>query len=329
MKFANRLTYVGMNKLNHYSTLSIRKRGAAGKYRTLYNPDQPMRLIQFKILKEILEQVQVPDYLYAFEKGRSIPAMAQKHVGKKVIVSVDLKDYFQSIKQYHLNQVFKHLGFGEKPALLLSELCTYKSFVPQGALTSPKLSNIITTYTFGPLIKEYCEERGYTLTIYADDITISSDSLIDDMGSDTVHSLISYLKETVGRFGFRVNSEKTKVMKYYQRQYVCGAVVNSKVNLQKSERNTLRAIIHNCEINGIEAEASKTQITENEFISAMNGRLNWFNQLNPQAGSHFINQFKEIYGRSTANVRNSQDVRVEELVSQGVNNVEVQQAQTA
>jgi retron-type reverse transcriptase len=267
--------------------------------------------------------------VYAFEKGKNIPTMAQKHVGKKVIVSVDLKDYFQSIKQYHLDQIFKHIGFGEKPARLLSELCTYKSFVPQGALTSPKLSNIITTYTFGPLIKDYCDERGYTLTIYADDITISSDNLVDNTGSDTVHSLISYLRETVERFGFRVNQDKTKVMKYYQRQYVCGAVVNSKVNLQKTERNTLRAIIHNCEVNGIEVEASKNQITEDEFISVMNGRLNWFNQLNPQAGSHFMSRFKEIYGRRTTNVRNSQDVRVEEFVSQDVNNVGTQQVQIA
>ncbi len=132
-----------------------------------------MRVVQYKILKGILEKVDIPNYIYAFEKGKNIPEMAEIHVGKKVVISVDLKDFFTSIKQYHLLQMFQHLGFGVNPATTLSELCTYKAFVPQGALTSPKLSNLFTSLTFGPLLKEYCDRKGYILSIYADDITIS------------------------------------------------------------------------------------------------------------------------------------------------------------
>lgn len=285
-----------------------------------------MRLVQFKILKEILEKIQVPDYIHAFEKGRNIPDMARLHVNKKVVVSVDLKDYFTSIKQYHLEQLFNSVGIEDKAARTLSELCTYKSFVPQGALTSPKVSNLVTAMTFGPLIKDFCDRKGLTLSIYADDITISSDTEFPTTGDDTVTSLITYLGETVGRFGFRINARKTKVMKHYQRQYVCGAVVNSKVNLQKSERHKLRAIVHNCGKNGTETEAVKSGMSRDEFISVINGRLNWFNQLNPEAGTRVITKFKKNYGLDKIAI-NSHVEGVENKCSPGDNQVVITQPQ--
>lgn len=254
-----------------------------------------MRVAQFRILKEVLEQVVVPEYVYAFEKEKSIPVMAALHVGKKVVVSLDLKDFFTSIKQYHVDQLLQHLGFDEKPARTVSELCTYKSFVPQGALTSPKLSNIVTAFTFGPLVKEYCDSKGYTVTIYADDITISADHKLDGQdGRETVTQIIEFITNTVNSFGFKINREKIKVMKPYQRQYVCGAVVNQKVNMQKSERHKLRAIVYNVEKNGLEAEAAKSNLPVDKFVSKTMGRLNWFAQLNPEAGAREKERFKQV-----------------------------------
>ncbi len=254
-----------------------------------------MRVVQYKILTEILEKIEVPDYIHAFEKNKSIPAMATLHVGKKVVVSLDLRDFFTSIKQFHLDQIFQHLGFSPAPARTLSELCTYGSFVPQGALTSPKISNILTALTFGPLIKAYCDTHGYTLSIYADDITISCDHKLDGKdGHETAASLITYVKRTIGQYGFKLNPDKIKIMHDYQRQYVCGAVVNQKVNMQKTERNKLRAIVHNCRKNGIEVEALKNEMTADQFSAKIMGRLNWFAQLNPVAGVREKDKFKEV-----------------------------------
>jgi RNA-directed DNA polymerase len=190
--------------------------------------------------------------------------------------------------------LFRHLGFEEKPARTLSELCTYESFVPQGALTSPKISNIITALTFGPAIKDYCDAMGFTLSIYADDITISMDKETrEKYGKDVAGEIIQKVSREVGRYRFRINRRKTKVMRPYQRQYVCGAVVNVKVNLQKSERNRLRAMVYNCNKNGIEAEAAKVGISADLFYSKLMGRLNWFSQLNPTAGDRLKSKLKE------------------------------------
>ena len=279
------LTWLSKTKSTHYSMLTLRKKGKSGRLRVIHNPDDLMRLVQYRILTKILDQISVPDYIHAFERNKSIPKMAKIHVGKKMVISLDIKDFFHSIKQNSLLEFFQSIGFEEKPARTLSELCTYKYYVPQGALTSPKISNIIAARTFGPLINNYCTANKFQLSIYADDITISADEW-----SESVAQIIATVSEMVERFGFRINRQKTKVMKWYQRQYVCGVVVNSKVNLLRKERLQLRAIVHNVCKNGMEAEAAKNDLTANEFVSKLKGRLNWFKQLNSQQADKLISK---------------------------------------
>ncbi len=250
-----------------------------------------MRLLQLRILREVLEKYfEIPDYIYAFERDKSIPVMAKVHEGALQVVSLDIKDYFPSIKQTTLKGLMESVGFGESPARTLSELMTLGPNVPQGGLTSPKISNIVASRTFGPEVKQYCDEKGLNLTIYADDITVSSKS---DFDADEVITLVS---DVLARHGFRVNKAKTKVMKKGTRRsrlYVCGTVVNEKVNLLRKERLRLRAIVHNSSKNGLDAEATKTNLTANEFLLRVRGKLNWFGQLNPEGSSKLISKFKQ------------------------------------
>lgn len=266
--------------------------------RVLHSPDQAMRTAQYLILRKILEKASIPDYICSFEKGRSIPEMASRHVGQDVVISVDLEDFFTSIKQSHLMDVFENLGFKDKAARTLSELCTYKTFVPQGALTSPKISNLISAMTFGPILEQYCskknEEKKTVLTIYADDITIS----LSDANRQDVSEVIRTVTQAVRRFGFYLNEDKTKVMWQSKRQYVCGAVVNRKLTLPKAERLKLRGIVHSVKMNGIEAEAEKSQKTPSEFQSWLVGKLNWYRQLDPTRAEPLIGDLKmyrELY----------------------------------
>lgn len=219
--------------------------------------------------------------------------MAQVHVNKRIVISVDIKDFFHSIKQTSLKNIFIELGFGDKPARTISEICTFKSFVPQGALTSPKISNLIAATTFGPILNEYCKDKNLGITIYADDITISS--------NDTqlpVQEVLGFITQTIQSFGFRINRAKTKVMSRKTRQYVCGVVVNEKTNLKRFERQRLRAIVHNVVRNGLEAESAKSGMTPDKFVSVIQGKLNWFSQLNDCQGSNlkekFLNYLREV-----------------------------------
>jgi len=262
-----------------------------------------MRSIQYRILSKLLETVSIPDYIYAFEKGKSIPTMASKHTGCPVVISLDIKDFFPSITQATLYSLFCKYGMGQAPSRTVSELCTIKSRVPQGALTSPKLSNIIAAHSFGPRVKELCDKEGWTLTIYADDITMSSPDrniISTPEGAAKIGAMIRTVSGIVKEYGFRVNTRKTKVMKESHRQYVCGTVVNQVVNLQKSHRNRLRAMVHNVVHHGVDAEALKSGMTPDKFASTLMGHVNWFNQLNPRVAGPLKDKLKEVIADQAA-----------------------------
>jgi hypothetical protein len=260
-----------------------------------------MRRLQWRVCSEILNQVPVPEYIWGFERGKSVPKMAETHLGKNVVISLDIRDFFPSIKQRDVKELFRLLGVQhEAAATLLSEICTYKMYVPQGALTSPKLSNLIAAATFGPILKTFSETYGLNLSIYADDVTFSFNevpTLVDGqemVQKEFVRKIINFTKVTLENFGFRLNYDKIKVMRRNNRQWVCGAVVNDKVNLMKRERARLRAIVHNCEMNGITSEAGRMDVKVLEFIQKVGGKLNWYRQLNPEKGGPLYLKFKAM-----------------------------------
>jgi len=206
---------------------------------------------------------------------------------------MDIEDFFPSIKQFMVEEALRALGVGETPARILSELTTFKSYVPQGALTSPKISNIIAAGTFGPIIKTFCEERGLALTIYADDITVSFTVDDRERGKLLVREIKDFVSSVLRSSRFSVNREKTKIMYRNTRQWVCGAVVNDRVNMQRKERLQLRALVHNVSVNGVEVEATKCGLETAAFIRKYAGRLNWLHQLNPAAGNKLRPVFKQ------------------------------------
>lgn len=289
MRNSSLLTWLSRNKSSQYKVLKIPK---GSKFRTVYNPSEVMRIAQYRILREVLEPLfEIPEYIYAFERDKSIPLMAKVHEGSHMVVSMDIKDYFPSIRQSKVYELMVERGFAESPSRTLSELMTLGPNVPQGGLTSPKISNIIAAKTFGPEVKQYCDERGLALTIYADDVTISAQEPFN------AQEAISFIENSLKSHGFRVNRKKTKVMRKGTRRsrlYVCGTVVNEKVNLLKQDRLKLRAIVHNSEVNGIPAEAAKTELTPNEFIQRIRGKLNWFGQLNERGAARLIEQFRNV-----------------------------------
>ena len=297
------MTLLARSKNKHYSTFTVLK--SSGRKRLICNPDNVLRRAQYRILKLLEESVEVPDYIHAFEKNKSIPALAELHVGKACVVSFDIKDYFTSITQIMLDRLFMDtFNIGASASRTLSEVCTYKYFVPQGGLTSPKLANLITATTFGPAIKDYCDERGLVYTVYADDITISF-PVRSLFIKEEVAELKQFVYETLKSFGFRVNTQKTKVMWTNQRQYVCGVVVNSHTNMKKADRLKLRAIVHNMEKNGIAAEAEKSSMDAASFYSHIHGKVNWYKQLNPVHGGILSDKLKRIYEAHKTSLKES------------------------
>lgn len=284
-----RLSWLSVTSTTHYTELRIPKRN--GRVRTVYNPDTNMRYAQYLLKDRILDKFPVPAYVHAFESDRSIPKMASLHVGKKVVVSVDIRNFFPSISQRAVQDMLLNLHFDPEAAHTISEICTYKWFVPQGALTSPKISNLFTANTFGPDVEAYCREHGWTLSIYADDITIST----DDESIDPFQA-VKDLRAILRKYGLKLAREKTKVMPEKHRQYVCGLVVNTKTNLLRKNRMKMRAVLHNIRKNGVMAELPKFgSSTVGEMFNVIRGRLAWWQSVDPQGCARYAAQFTEIW----------------------------------
>lgn len=277
-----------------------------------------MKIAQAVILKHVLNHLKVPDYLWAFEKGRSIPQMTRLHLNKEWVLSLDIKNYFTSIKQVNIMSMLESHGITDEAARLISEIVTYKFFLPQGAMTSPKVSNLYAAYTFGPDLESAFKELDVTFTIYADDITFSfdyshglwdavkeiyqnvlppeerSEIPLEGSGKAVCTLLTAITKKILNNHQLRLNMRKVKVMGPGLRHWICGVVANEKPNISKRQRDFLRAVIHNIVVNGLEVEAAKAGREPGEFLSNLKGRVGWYHQLNPERSQRMLETLNSI-----------------------------------
>ena len=165
-------------------------------------------------------------YAMAFVKGRSIANNARFHTGKKVVVVVDIKDFFGSITKEQVFYALQKEGISDIDAARIIEICTLDGSLPQGAPTSPLLSNIVfkkLDYRLAGLAGKWDKRKtGTAYSRYADDLTFSSNDVV-------FHRIfLSVVEKFLDEEGFCINHDKTKIMRNGNRQMVTGVVVNQK-----------------------------------------------------------------------------------------------------
>ena len=187
----------------------IPKRNKKLGFRTVYSPFNGEFANMLKILNTSLSEIYSPiEQIHGFVKGKSIKTNATAHLNKKVVVSVDIKNFFESIKKPQVEDTLIEHGINSTMATILSEVLTINGFLPQGFNSSPIIANMVAKKMDKKLIK-YCGDK-ITYTRYADDLYFSSNSTSPD---------ISKIIEIVENSGFEVNSNKTQIMKRGQKQY--------------------------------------------------------------------------------------------------------------
>src|SRR5262249_44280484 len=153
--------------------------------------DDGLKTIQRRILRRLLGRLRCHPAATGFERGRSIVTNARAHVGKAVVVQMDLKDFFTSTTTRRVRKYFRKTGWNREAADLLIRLCTHQGGLPQGAPTSPRLSNLVNYRLDARLARLAGRRRlydprtgqrigsreiGAKYTRYADDLTFSFQS---------------------------------------------------------------------------------------------------------------------------------------------------------
>lgn len=264
---------------NFYRTFSVPKH--SGKMRKIDEPLPLLKEIQTYILKNILEKVPCSIYSKAYKKGYSIKENAKFHRNQKVLIKMDIEDYFPSLSEAKVYGFFKDtLGYTVAVSVMLTKLCTLNDGLPQGAPTSPYLSNLLTV-DLDNSIYDYCTNNGkLRYTRYADDIFISGDI-------EAAQPIIKTINKILYSNGLRPNKEKTAVIKNSAQQCVTGIVVNKKIQTPKSYRKEIRAEIYYWNRYGIDEHFNRIKHNFQEYdkktyCQHLLGKINFCLQVNPR-----------------------------------------------
>jgi retron-type reverse transcriptase len=221
-----------------YLQFTIPKR--SGGKRTIQSPNRELKLIQRLILHRLLKRIRAHPAVRGFERRQSIVTNALPHQDKPIVVRMDIKDFFRSTKSQRVRDMFLRLGWNREVATLLTKLCTYDGGLPQGAPTSPRLSNLVNL-RLDTRLAAAAKKLAADYTRYADDLTFSFD---DDDPLDP-RQMIRITKSVLEDFGYRLHTrKKLHIRRQHQQQLVTGLVVNLRVRLPRRTRRWLRAVEH-------------------------------------------------------------------------------------
>lgn len=274
------LNFFVKNKRKVYVTYKLKKK--RGGFRTIDAPIKKLKVTQRWILNNILYKLEVSDHVHGFIPERSIATNAQIHVKQELTMGIDLKDFFPSIKFNRIKGFFKGVGYNEDVSTILAELCTFKWRLPQGAPTSPMISNLIAS-NLDIRLARFCKKKNLLYSRYADDITIS--------GGKVLPRYKTLIFRIINEEGFKINYEKVRIQGRGSRQLVTGLVVNDKVSIGRKKKRTIKSVVHKISENG-SIEANET---DNPFFKEIvYGWLSYINVVEPEFAQPLIEKMNLI-----------------------------------
>ncbi|MDX8289111.1 reverse transcriptase domain-containing protein [Metabacillus indicus] len=248
------LHYILFKKAPLYKQFTIPKK-VKGE-RQILAPIKSLKILQQK-LNYIFSLHYTPRFTtHGFAENRNVVTNAKMHLRKKNVLNFDLEDFFLSINFGRVRGVLiNHFDMSEDVATVIANICCYNNQLPQGAPTSPILSNMVC-YSMDKAMQSVAKQFGCTYTRYADDITFSTTK-------NTFPKALAYrlenryllgdkIVEILNDSSFKVNENKTRLLDKKQRMEVTGITVSEKLNVKRKYIRNIRAMLRSIELHGIE-----------------------------------------------------------------------------
>ncbi|MBN4057015.1 RNA-directed DNA polymerase, partial [bacterium AH-315-J21] len=192
----------------------------SGSKRIIKCPSREMKAAQAWILENILSKLTISEHATAFHKGATIVENARRHLRHPHLLRFDLEDFFDYIHHNKIVRVFVACGYSFQTARLLTALCICDGCLPQGGVTSPCLSNLVTVTLDKRIVGLVCSKQ-IEYTRYADDLIFSSSNII------RLTSTRKHLVRIIEDEGFKLNIKKTKVSGPGSRRKVTGLILGA------------------------------------------------------------------------------------------------------
>ncbi len=289
---------------------------ASGGIRIIEAPKPRLKVIQRRILREVLDRIPPHEASHGFRPGRSCLTYSAPHCGQRVVMRMDLQDFFPSITAGRVHALFRKLGYPWAVARLLTGLCTNSvpfsvlrdpplergcspppldwaskkrlqaPHLPQGSPTSPALSNLCA-FRLDRRLAGLARCLGGRYTRYADDLALSGGPALRRNG----HRIQVFAAAIALEEGFAVNTRKTRIMGQAGRQRLTGLVVNRHPNLPREDYDRLKATLHNCLRHGPQ---SQNRAGGPDFRARLAGRVAHAESVNPARGRRLRDLFDKI-----------------------------------
>ena len=302
--FADQWRVAREPRLQHYHYRWVPKR--SGGLRLIEIPKQRLRRIQQNILRQILDLVPSHAAAHGFRRARSCVTHAALHAGQRVVIRMDLKDFFPSIQASRIHALFEKLGYSHAVAGVLGRICVNRApnavldsslpwaerqalktpHLPQGSPCSPALANLCA-YRLDMRLEALAQAMGAVYSRYADDLVFSGGRALE-RAADRFHIRVAAIALEEG---FRVNTRKTRVMREGTRQQVTGIVVNRHANIARGDYDILKATLTNCARHG---PVSQNRDGRANFRDYLAGKISYVMMVNPQRAGRLQQLFQSI-----------------------------------
>jgi RNA-directed DNA polymerase len=293
------------SEVSHYICFTAAKK--SGGIRELSAPHREIAAAQRWIFQNILQRLPAHPAAHGFIIRRSIRTNAAGHAAPHVLVNADLENFFPSITFHRVRGAFEQVGYSPAVATILALLCTEsprrtveyagKTFhvavgpraLPQGACTSPALSNLISR-RLDARFAGLATKLGWQYTRYADDLSFSAGR--DTEPEKKIGYLLARIRHIAQDEGFLVNEKKTRVLRRSAAMAVTGVIVNQHApSVPRSYRRRLRAILHNAKKQGL---AAQNRTNQPNFESRVRGQIAFVHMINPDQARPLLEKFNSI-----------------------------------
>ena len=267
--------------LQHYHYRVLAK--PSGGVRLIESPKPRLKELQRRILADILDNIPPHPAAHGFVKGRSVRTFVAPHAGQRVVLRMDLRDFFPAFPAARVQALFRTMGYPDSVASLFAGICTnaaprevWKEFaaeralyawphLPQGAPTSPSLANLCAR-RMDCRLTGLTESAGAVYTRYADDLAFSGGEEFERCVARFSGLAAAVLQEE----GFAVQHRKTRIMRQSVRQHLAGLVTNRRVNVRRRDFDLLKATLTNCARLGPESQNREAHA---HFRAHLEGRV--------------------------------------------------------
>lgn len=261
------------NTDSHYTLFKLGKR--SGGYRTISAPSTALLNLQRTIYKRVLLSASIHPTCMGFRQSISVADNARVHLGNQQLLKIDIADFFGSIKKNRVIQTFEKIGYPTTIAQVLSELCILEGKLPQGAVTSPTLSNIVA-YNVDVQLVALAQKHQLKYTRYADDLTFSGSEIEFDI-------IIPQIKDILRSEGFIIQRKKTRILTAKKRKIVTGISISSgeKMTIPRAKKREIRKTVHYILTKGLAEHQRFVGSKDPAYMKRLIGYLNFWQMVEP------------------------------------------------